>query len=58
MLEFLLLPARFKGTAVIVSLIEEGSGNLAGARCTDGLAGAVSNSIHPCKLVGLFGIFR
>ena len=35
----------FEWMAVIVFLIEESSDELAGARCTDSLAGAVSNSI-------------
>ena len=31
-------------TAFLTVLVEEGSGDLAGARCADGLAGALSNS--------------
>ena len=45
----------FKWTVVIVL---DGSGDLAGVRRADGLDGTVSNSIHPCKSVGLFDIFR
>ena len=45
-------------TAFLTALVEVGSGDLAGARRADGLAGALSNSMHPYKSVGLFDIFR